>query len=287
MMRRAFTLIELLVVMGLMGFLGTAAVGSYRAMQRGMEERGVLQSVNTLLRAAYQRAQIDRQPTVVYFWNETLKSETDDENVVVVGRAVAVRRHGRFSAVAGNVLVDEFGDLDRIYPVMGSSSGGSEGGSGSGNGDKLFVYPMENVSSLAGGQLKRSSVLGAVVSRPESVLFLSGPKSDETSSEQIPAYGFQVTDAGGVSWKPGMAYGFEFITLTLPHGYIFGSNYQKTTDDPIASAGAMSFEVGVNTGNGMSQGGVNGSVSVSSLRQTGADFTAKSIGSVDRPDQEL
>ena len=278
-------MIELLVVMGLMGFLGTAAVGSYRAMQRGMEERGVLQSVNTLLRAAYQRAQIDRQPTAVFFWNETLKSETDDENVVVVGRAVAVRRHGRFSAVEGNLLVDEFGDLERIYPVMGSGASGT--GSSNPDGDKLFVYPMEDVASLAGGQLKRSSVLGAVVSRPESVLFLSGPKSDETSSEQIPAHAFQVDDPGGVSWRPGMAYGLEFITLTLPHGYIFGSNYSPSTDDPIRSAGAMSFDVGKNTGNGMSQGGVHGSVAVSSLRQTGAEFSAKSIGSVDSPDQEL
>ena len=40
-MRRAFTLIELLVVIGIMGLLGTASVGGYQQMRRGMEEQGV------------------------------------------------------------------------------------------------------------------------------------------------------------------------------------------------------------------------------------------------------
>ena len=34
MTKRAFTLLELLVVIALMGFLGTVAVGGYRAMRR-------------------------------------------------------------------------------------------------------------------------------------------------------------------------------------------------------------------------------------------------------------
>ena len=76
-MKRAFTLLELLVVIGIMGFMGTISVGGYRAMRRGMEERGVMQNVNQFIRSAYQRAQIERQPVAVYFWNETLRGSGD------------------------------------------------------------------------------------------------------------------------------------------------------------------------------------------------------------------
>ena len=106
MNRKAFTLLELLLVMAIMGFMGTVAVGGYRAMRRGMEERSVMQNVNQFIRSAYQRAQIDRQPVAVYFWNETLREETGDEPIQVVGKAVAVRRSGRLTQVDNDKLYD-------------------------------------------------------------------------------------------------------------------------------------------------------------------------------------
>ena len=106
-MKRAFSLIELLVVISIMAVMGTVAVGGYRAMQRGMDERGTMENVNAFVRLAYQRAQIDRQPTVVYFWNETLQRESDSNNTLrVVGKAVAVRRGGRLTDVKGKYLID-------------------------------------------------------------------------------------------------------------------------------------------------------------------------------------
>ena len=49
------------MVVLIMGILGSITVGGYRAMQRGMEERGVMENVNHFIRAAYRRAQIDRR----------------------------------------------------------------------------------------------------------------------------------------------------------------------------------------------------------------------------------
>ena len=101
------------MVVMIMALLGTITVGGYRAMQRGMEERGAMENANHFIRAAYRRAQIDRQPVALWFWNETIREETDTEPMIVVGKAVAVRRAGRVSRYSDLYLFDEFGDLDR------------------------------------------------------------------------------------------------------------------------------------------------------------------------------
>lgn len=282
-MKRAFTLLELLVVVGIMGLLGTASVGGYRAMQRGMEERGVMQNVNALVRAAYQRAQIDRQPTAVYFWNETIRSRSADENEIVVGRAVAVRRYGRISKVVGGSLVDEFADLDLTFPTLDDGSG--RGASRS----LIYLYPMDDLSKVtSSGTLRRSKVWGSVEDSSDMPLFLSGPKTDSTSGDLIPAWSFHVEDAGGVSWKQGMAYGMEFMQLTLPNNYIFGSSYSTSVDNPVREAGTLVFNVGVNYGGGMaSTGGTVGrqSIEVRSLRQRGMDLSAERVGDSDDPER--
>ena len=283
MKKRAFTLIELLVVMGIMGILGTASIGGYRAMQRGMEERGVMQSVNSLIRSAYQRAQIDRQPTAVYFWNETIRGETADENEIVIGKAVAIRRHGRLSDVKGTKLVDEFGDLDLTYSS-------EDGGGATGSKSHIYLYPIDILSDIQSSTaLKRSVVSSAVVDATESAIFLSGVKSDDTSDVNIPAYAFEMINAGGVQWKAGMAYGLEFMSLELPHNYIFGSAYSKDAGKPIREAGTMTFDVGVNTGSGLSKGGTSGrnTITVYSLRQDGSTLTARSVATSENPEKDL
>ena len=280
---RGFTLIELLVVMGIMGILGTASVGGYRAMQRGMEERGVMQSVNSLIRSAYQRAQIDRQPTAIYFWNETRRGETADENEIVVGKAVAIRRHGRLSDVRGTKLVDEFGDLELTYT--------SEDVAGSVSKSRIYLYPLDKLSDIQSSTaLKRSVVSASAVSAADSsAIFLSGVKSDNTSDVSIPAYAFECIDPGGIQWKAGMAYGLEFMQLELPRNYIFGSSYSKDAGKPIREAGTMTFDVGLNNGGGLSKGGTSGrnSITVYSLRPDGATLTARSVATSENPEKDL
>ena len=282
-MRRAFTLIELLVVVGIMGLLGTASVGGYRAMQRGMEERGVMQNVDSLVKAAFERAQIDRQPTAIYFWNEMLRAETEDENAIIVGKAVAVRRQGRISRVAGGVLFDEFADLDRTYPKASSAEEGGDGAGDAGD-NTMHLYCLDNIG---GGQLRllRSVVSQRVESEKPPESYLGGVPTD-TDAGVMELWGFKVEDANGVTWKAGMAYGIEFAEITLPDNYVFGNNLPTSVENPTTDAGTIVCRVGRNTGNGIQGSPVDGSISVYARRPgEGGAIETKQIGTNRNPSQ--
>lgn len=285
-MRKAFTLVELLVVVGIMGLLGTVSVGGYRAMQRGMADRGVMENVNSFVRAAYQRAQIDRQPTVIYFWNETIRESTDTDNEIVVGKAVAVRRYGRISQVQGQYLYDEFADLQLTYQTDDEENSSSDE-------NTMYLYPVDNLSDLeSSSALRRSVVSGKVFKKEMTPLYLStenGVMEGNSGDGKIVTYAFMLENAGGVTWEPGMAYGFEFARIELPHNYIFGSAYSTTSKDPVREAGTLVFDVGYNSGSG-AQGGTGSrtSVTISNLRpgQSGS-LSAFTVGQSDNPTQDL
>ena len=281
-MRRAFTLIELLVVIGIMGLLGTVSVGGYNAMQRGMEERGVMQNVNTFIRTAYERAQIDRQPTAIYFWNETIRSSTLDENEIVVGKAVAVRRSGRISMVYGDLLVDEFADLERAFLSPSEDEDADEADTPDGE-NTMFLYRLDNQGSAI--KLQRSVVYDEVAKRSVQEIYMQGRPSDNVGNGEIDLWGFRIKDKNGVDWKNGSAYGFEFAEITLPHNYIFGSTYSTTAENPVREAGSMVFSVMQNNGGSTgSTGGVQGSVTVYALRPDGGGgLTPQRVGQNDNP----
>ena len=263
-MNKAFTLLELLVVIGIMGLLGTVSVGGYRAMQRGMEERGVMQNVNAFVRTAYERAQIDRQPTAIYFWNETLRGETEDETEIVVGKAVAVRRQGRLSAVSGNLLVDEFADLNLVYKTGGDDDS-SEGSDAADKENTMYLYCLDNMGQNV--EPKRSIVASKVKKYTVNEQYMLGQPTGSADSGTLEMWAFEkVGDDDSVDWKTGSAYGFEFAELTLPANYIFGTGYSRNADTPVQAAGTMSFRVGRNVGAGVTGTTVNGSVTVYALR---------------------
>lgn len=305
-MRRAFTLIELLVVIGIMGLLGTASVGGYQQMRRGMEEKGVIQDVNSLIRAAYQRAQIDRQPTAVVFWNETLRgdNDVDGENMIVVGHAVAVRRAGRITEVSSDLLFDEFGDLELSY-----QTDDGDDGKGTSRAD-MYLYPMDNLSDVEQSTaIRRSLVETKVYGEARTPVYLTGTKTEnvlgpsngEDSKNYNPGkgdiypYAFRLKDANGVQWKQGMAYGMEFAHVVLPHGYFFGqgSSYSTSSDNPIREAGTLVFDVGKNIGSGMSSGsqgglGTRSSITISAFRLgSSGTLEPRRIGDTAKPTDEL
>jgi len=278
---RGFTLIELLLVIAIMGLMGTAAVGGYRAMQRGMEERGVMQNVNQFVRSAYQRAQIDRTPVAVYFWNETLREESDTETLVVVGKAVAVRRAGRISEVQGSHLSDEFGDLRHMrFMVDDDTDSDTETGGNSSKDAKtgMFLYPMN-------GQKDGQGMQRSIVAQTAELEFTGVTLLDIGKVGQVPVYRFNIIDMGGVSWKRGDGYGLEFAEITLPHNYIFGSQFKSKTSSPVSEIAKLSFKPGTNSGGG-SSGGISGNstVLVSSLRPgSSGELSALPVGTSENP----
>lgn len=276
-----FTLIELLVVIGIMGLLGAVSVGGYNAMQLGMEERGVTQNVNNFIRAAFERAQIDRQPTAIYYWNETIRSSTLDENEIVVGKAVAVRRQGRISMVYGDLLVDEFADLERAFtsPLQDEDPDQADEPEGD---NVMYLYRLDN----QGGEVKlqRSIVYGEVANRSVTEVYMQGKPQDNVGSGEIVLWGFKIKDKNGVDWQNGSAYGFEFAEITLPHNYIFGSDYSTTVENPVKGDGARVFTVArIDDGSGRT--GVNisantiggSSIPVYALRPDGSGGLTKKL----------
>jgi prepilin-type N-terminal cleavage/methylation domain-containing protein len=229
-MRKGFTLLELLVVVGIMGMLGVAAAGGYSALVRGMSERGAVAAASSLLRAAKERAQVDRSPTVVYCCNRLIKAPTgSDDNGVVVGIMTAVRRAGRISYIrGGDELYDEFADLDRNYEYEEDDGDLKKGG-----GFRLFkvsgrVNKMEY--SIVSDRVLREE------DGPTVTLFSGGAGSSSGTNLLMSA--FVKTGASSdyeASWSVGDGYGMEFAEVQLPDGYIFGRTVPST-------AGGVSLE---------------------------------------------
>ena len=286
MKRRAFTLIELLMVVMIMAMLGTVTVGGYRAMQRGMEERGVMENANHFIRAAYRRAQIDRQPVAVYFWNETLREETDTEPMIVVGKAVAVRRAGRVSRYIDPYLYDEFGDLDKER-LIESAEDEDEENADSGSTENDNLVPLYKMNSRSSNGRSLVSQTTKKVSEQNKDTLLSTDRMVE-----IPCYAYVLKSAGTAGeWHVGDAYGFEFAEIQLPHGYLFGSSYHKRPQDKISAGDykMMWFDVSLNTGSGSDEGATGMStIQVYSLRPgKSGELEAQPVATTDKPTEGL
>ena len=297
-MKKAFTLLELMLVMGLMGLLGTVTVIGFRQVQRGMAERGAMDNVDQFIRAAYQRAQIDRCPMALYFWNELQKPDSDDAPLQAVGKACAVRRIGRISGVVGNYLVDEFGPLKASrYETPDEADRDDEDkllndrpSPGMGNG--FYLYLMRE----SGG--KQCSLVGSVTvpqRRNEFLVNSVFPEEDEVFVKDaetkagevlgIEAYAYEIVAGQPNFWKTGDVYGIEVLTITLPENFIFGSSYSKTISSPVTEIASMWINPGVIAGNGAAGGSV-GTVRVSRLLPDGSGaLVVNAVGTSTDPTQ--
>jgi prepilin-type N-terminal cleavage/methylation domain-containing protein len=215
--KSAFTLVELLIVIALLGMLATVSITGYSAATRGMEERGARDSVISLIRLAQQRALIDNVPTAVIFSNQLLRHETEAENKVVVGTAVAIRMMGRISFVDGNYICDEYADWDKSYPDYGSNKDPS-----------IYLYNMRNI----GG--------GITQSRSEVTPYTTDNRNWKGYTDEFMVYsGYStnvvvkcLTKRSGASWNVGDPYGSEIGSLQLPKNYVFDSKL-PTDEEPV------------------------------------------------------
>jgi len=218
-MKRGFTLVELMVVVGIMAFLGVAATSGYNALQRGMAERGATAAASSLLSAAKERAMVDRVPTMVFCYNRMLREATDDENAVIVGEAVAIRRAGRVTWADSKYIVDEFMDVLGSYDIVSRSDVQQR------KGMKLWRFDDQQMNDM-----QYSVVADAVTPLDRTTLnlytfgaWVTGETSANSNLHYV-AYAFY--DLGTSShapsaWVAGNGYGFEFASMQLPKNFIF------------------------------------------------------------------
>jgi prepilin-type N-terminal cleavage/methylation domain-containing protein len=265
-MKRGFSLMELLVVIGMMALLGGISIGGYRAVVRGMEDRSAVDAASSIVRAACKRAQIDRKLTAVRYWNETVADETQTGSFVVQGRALAIRRYGRITRTTGNLLIDEFGDLERSYPT-------NDVDNASGTSADRVLYNLSRVN-----EVKWSAVADAVQDESQTDALLSRGTMPGT----IPMFGFVKTGKGNATWKVGDVYGLEFASLTLPKGYIFGTEFSTDTRNPVKGEGVIVFD---------ESGSVRSSVKrvpISALRpDESGNISAQSVGYTEDPTRKV
>ena len=227
MTKRAFTLVELLVVVGIMATLATLSIGSYFAIARGMADRGAIAAATSVISLAQERSRIDLVPTVVYFYNELVqpKNQKAGREQISAGVAVAVRRSGRISHITGDLLCDEFADLNLTYGLAADDSGPSRS-------DTFRLYRFNS------GKMEYSSVYSEVVEdvignekylveKPAGRNFRK-PNGDMEDPREMITYAFRKAGGGNAKWTVGDAYGYEFARIRLPDNYIFG----KTSDVP-------------------------------------------------------
>ena len=243
-MRKAFTLVELMTVVAIMALLGVASVGGYSAMQRGMRERGAVASVSALLRAAKERAAVDRVPTAVFCYNIMLRDTNAeaDENAIVVGVATAVRRSGRITSVNGKLLYDEFADLHLTYNALSDDEEFSTDGQSHSKSEldksgsmKLFKFPLSQ-------SMEYSLVADSVWCSDKNDIFLfSGTSRGGSTNMVMSAFYKKNGSQHEASWKIGDAYAFPIGEIQLPHGMVFGRSVPSSVSQ-ISSPKVLIFD---------------------------------------------
>lgn len=196
-----------------MALLGVASTGGYHALVRGMSERGAVAGAAAVLRGAKERAMIDRVPTAVFCYNRMLREAggTEQANAVVVGEMVAIRRAGRVSDARGDYIYDEFGDFSGLGVSDDTQELRNSGGR------RLYRFGGGDMTDM------RYSIVAEKGYRDDSVHIFSFTRGS-TNMSVCAYYNLKKSDREPSAWKAGHAYGFEFATMQLPAGFIFGSD---------------------------------------------------------------
>ena len=254
-MKRAFTLIELLVVMGIIGTLGVMSVSSYRALTTGMADRSAVVAAQSFIDLASQRAQVDRAPIRLYFYDELLQKESGDGTRSLVGRGIAfaVRATGRVTGLSRDegdeIVEDEFGDLDQIYSTDEALARYAKPGSGKKVGTTFYLMDDSGSTFEASPAVVAMDYQEPYVVSGESVTGGEATSGGGEGLKAIRVCGFRKLK--GSTPNVGDAYGKSFATLVLPDGYFFsespptGVERKRVSSAEIRSTGAASVSQNV------------------------------------------
>jgi prepilin-type N-terminal cleavage/methylation domain-containing protein len=232
-MKKGFTLVELLAVIGLMGLMGAIAIGGYSAVVRGMSDRAALDAAKGIVDAARQRANLDRKKTYVFLFDEVVKVDSEMSAGIVNGLAIAVRPVGRVSAVVGDLICDEFGDLAGTYASLGSEDGSSESEmESSASTMRLYSIAHKNYALVMEGVFKTSSQVNRTLETEDDSSSGSGDSGSGVAGEDwvnrsFYYYGFKKV-GGDATFNAGEEYGQEFAVVRLPPGYTFSGSVQMS-----------------------------------------------------------
>ncbi len=244
-MKKGFTLVELLAVIGLMGLMGAIAIGGYSAVVRGMSDRAALDAAKGIIDAARQRANLDRKKTYVYLFDEVVKVDSEISAGIVNGVAIAVRPVGRVSAVVGDLICDEFGDLANTYASLSAEEGSSDSEmEASASTMKLYSIPQKDFALVKEGVFKTSVQVNRTLETPDgdSDETATGVSGEDWVNRSFYYYGFKRV-GGGATFSAGDEYGQEFAVARLPPGYTFSSSVQMSGASNLGQQGGRIIEL--------------------------------------------
>lgn len=244
-MKKGFTLVELLAVIGLMGLMGAIAIGGYSAVVRGMSDRAALDAAKGIIDAARQRANLDRKKTYVYLFDEVVKVDSEISAGIVNGVAIAVRPVGRVSAVVGDLICDEFGDLANTYASLSAEEGSSDSEmEASASTMKLYSIPQKDFALVKEGVFKTSVQVNRTLETPDgdSDETATGVSGEDWVNRGFYYYGFKRV-GGGATFSAGDEYGQEFAVARLPPGYTFSSSVQMSGASNLGQQGGRIIEL--------------------------------------------
>lgn len=244
-MKKGFTLVELLAVIGLMGLMGAIAIGGYSAVVRGMSDRAALDAAKGIIDAARQRANLDRKKTYVYLFDEVVKVDSEISAGIVNGVAIAVRPVGRVSAVVGDLICDEFGDLANTYASLSAEEGSSDSEmEASASTMKLYSIPQKDFALVKEGVFKTSVQVNRTLETPDgdSDETATGVSGEDWVNRSFYYYGFKRV-GGGATFSAGDEYGQEFAVARLPPGYTFSSSVQMSGAGNLGQQGGRIIEL--------------------------------------------
>ena len=257
--RAAFTLVELLVVVGLLAIFATISVAGYSAASRGMADRGVIQNTVATLRIAQQVCEIDRVPTKVLFFNQSLTTDRNNsDSSRYQGTAIAIKQSGRITinpSEAG-MLIDEFADWHQTYPMTGSANSPgmriyrmrSDDEQKDIDGCSVLVQPCVSPYQLKDYMIQARTTIDQWCSQHGRTESMNEPENGAATyvgNGNNYVWGFKPSTSGSggglntAQWKVGDPYGVEIARFDLPKGYIYGSTAPR--DNKLSAAGEVSF----------------------------------------------